>query len=109
MLTLQHETDQEKNKMELNINRLKVPLQNSLTQKMFGATMTVFFHAGRSAVYYLHSHMDHHFLSFCLMEKKTWLLIDPMYSDLFESVWSDNAQIQLREKDAKIDYDAGKR
>ena len=55
--------DQEKNKMELNINRLmKVPMQNSLTQKMLGATMTVFLHAGRSAVYYLHSHMDH-FLS----------------------------------------------
>jgi len=95
-------SDQEKSEMELNIKSLmEAPPQNSLTQKMLGATTTVFLHAGRSAVYYLHSHMDH-FLSFCLAEEKTWLLIDPMYSDSFDSVWSGNAQIQLREKEPNV-------
>lgn len=97
-------SDQEKAKMEGNIKRLmKLPPQNSLTKNMLAATMTVFLHAGRSAVYYLHSHMDH-FLSFCLAEEKTWLLIDPMYSDSFDSVWSGNAQIQLKEREPNVPH-----
>lgn len=96
--------NQEKSKMELNIKSLmKAPPENSLTQKMLGVTMTVFLHAGRSAVYYLHSHMDH-FLSFCLAEEKTWHLIDPIHSDSFDSVWSGNAQIQLQEKEPNVPH-----
>jgi hypothetical protein len=45
------------------------------------------------------THMDH-FLSFCLKEQKTWNRIDPLHHDNFDSVWSGNAQIMLREKKA---------
>lgn len=55
------------------------------TSKMVGPTLTYFLHAGRSAVYYLHAHMDH-FISFCLTEEKTWTLIDPVYLDGFDTV-----------------------
>ena len=94
--------DYEKARMDRNIqSHMKVPQFKSLTQDMLGATMTVFLHAGRSAVYYLHAHMDH-FLSFCLSAEKTWLLIDPMHSESFDSVWSGNAEIQLKEKEPNV-------
>ena len=94
--------DRERARMDLNIKNLTKGLaQESLIENMLAATMTVFLHAGRSAVYYLHAHADH-FLSFCLTAEKTWLLIDPMYSESFDSVWSGNAQIQLREKEPNV-------
>lgn len=94
--------DYEKARMDRNIqSHMKVPQFESLTQDMLAATMTVFLHAGRSAVYYLHAHMDH-FLSFCLSAEKTWLLIDPMHSESFDSVWSGNAEIQLKEKEPNV-------
>eukprot|EP00550_Attheya_septentrionalis_P004184 CAMPEP_0198299498 /NCGR_PEP_ID=MMETSP1449-20131203/44987_1 /TAXON_ID=420275 /ORGANISM="Attheya septentrionalis, Strain CCMP2084" /LENGTH=347 /DNA_ID=CAMNT_0044001073 /DNA_START=260 /DNA_END=1303 /DNA_ORIENTATION=- len=68
-----------------------------LTSQMVGPVLTYFLSAGRSAVYYLHAHMDH-FLSFCLKAEKTWTLIDPLYMDQFESVWSGNAEVMLKEK-----------
>ena len=67
-----------------------------IDSKMVNAVMTVFLHAGRTAVYYLHAHMDH-FLSFCLSKEKTWMLINPLYMDDFDSVWSGNAQVMLKE------------
>ena len=67
-----------------------------IDSKMVNAVMTYFLHAGRTAVYYLHAHMDH-FLSFCLSEEKTWMLIDPLHMDSFDSIWSGNAQVMLKE------------
>lgn len=72
-----------------------VPPDLQISQ-MTTPTLTYFLHAGRSAVYYLHAHMDH-FLSFCVQEQKTWLLIDPKYFRNFETEWSGNAQVLLKE------------
>ena len=92
----------EKREMERHIMGLmQTPMRIGLVDQMLPAATTMFLHAGRSAVYYLHAHMDH-FLSFCLSEEKTWLLIDPMHSDAFDSVWSGNAQVQLREKEPNV-------
>mmetsp|Transcript_24873 Transcript_24873/g.42605 ORF Transcript_24873/g.42605 Transcript_24873/m.42605 type:complete len:182 (+) Transcript_24873:2-547(+) len=91
----QHEKRQMEDRIGMLMSSSKKNL--GLSQKMLATVMTVFLHAGRSAVYYLHSHMDH-FLSFCLSEDgKTWVLIDPLYSDSFDSVWSGNAQVMLQE------------
>ena len=93
---------QEKYEMESHIMGLmQTPKEIGLVDQMLPAIMTMFLHAGRSAVYYLHAHMDH-FLSFALGGEKTWLLIDPMYSDAFDSVWSGNAQVQLRELEPSV-------
>ena len=59
--------------------------------------LTTFLHSGRTAVDYFHSHMDV-FLSFCLEEPKTWMLINPTYHDHFEYYWSGNAIVLVREK-----------
>lgn len=78
------------------------PRPLGLAEKMIAATMAVFLQAGRSAVYYLHAHMDH-FLSFGTSdEEKKWVLIDPLYSYSFDSVWSGNAQVQLRELEPDV-------
>ena len=82
---------------DLSNKLLIVKKDLGLTSKMISPVLTYFLHAGRSAVYYLHAHMDH-FLSFCLSEKKTWILINPLYLDDFESDWSGNARIMLKEK-----------
>mmetsp|Transcript_24156 Transcript_24156/g.72476 ORF Transcript_24156/g.72476 Transcript_24156/m.72476 type:complete len:249 (+) Transcript_24156:53-799(+) len=71
----------------LTVERMQVP------------AVTHFLHAGTTSVYYLHAHPDH-FLSFCLQEEKRWTLISPQYYRHFDSVWSGNAQMMLRERAA---------
>lgn len=73
--------------------------QSLTTRRMLVPALTHFLHAGRTAVYYLHAHMDH-FLSFCLQEEKQWVLISPHYLHRFDSTWSGNAQMMLRERTA---------
>ena len=68
----------------LSVDRMTVPI------------VTHFFHAGRTAVYYLHAHMDR-FLSFCLQEEKRWTLVAPQHFKHFEHRWSGNAEMMLRE------------
>eukprot|EP00549_Striatella_unipunctata_P001702 CAMPEP_0118677160 /NCGR_PEP_ID=MMETSP0800-20121206/2465_1 /TAXON_ID=210618 ORGANISM="Striatella unipunctata, Strain CCMP2910" /NCGR_SAMPLE_ID=MMETSP0800 /ASSEMBLY_ACC=CAM_ASM_000638 /LENGTH=313 /DNA_ID=CAMNT_0006572787 /DNA_START=26 /DNA_END=967 /DNA_ORIENTATION=+ len=68
-----------------------------LTTKMVAPVLNNLLNAGRPAVYYMHAHMDH-FLSFCFAGKKTWNLVDPLYMDHFESEWSGNAQMMLKER-----------
>mmetsp|Transcript_28546 Transcript_28546/g.77351 ORF Transcript_28546/g.77351 Transcript_28546/m.77351 type:complete len:319 (-) Transcript_28546:19-975(-) len=58
--------------------------------------LTYFMHAGTTAVYYLHSHMDR-FLSFNVKEEKIWEVINPKYHDRFAYQWSGNANMILQE------------
>lgn len=67
--------------------------------RMTAPVVTHFFHAGRTAVYYLHAHMDR-FLSFCLQEEKRWTLVALQFFGHFEHRWSGNAEMMLREKSA---------
>lgn len=78
-----------------------MPFNIGMHENMIPAVITAFLHAGRSAVYYLHAHPDH-FISFCLSAEKTWVLIDPLYSDSFKSTWSRNAQVMLQELDENV-------
>lgn len=76
--------------------RARVDVGALSVDRMTAPTMTHFLHAGRTAVYYLHSHMDR-FLSFCLQEEKRWTLVAPQHHVHFASTWSGNAEMMLRE------------
>lgn len=58
--------------------------------------MANFFHVGRTAVDYFHSHMDHG-LMFNFQATKVWTLIAPEYHDYFDYEWSGNANVLLKE------------
>ena len=77
------------------LDRIGLPQEFS-TSQMVAPVVTHFFHAGRTAVYYMHAHMDR-FVSFCLQEEKSWVLVNPRHYRNFESTWSGNAQMMLRE------------
>jgi len=81
------------------IDKMMLDKENNLglTTAMVAPTMNYFFNGGEGAIGYPHAHLDH-FLSFCLSAEKIWTLIDPLYFDHFDSIWSGNAQTMVKEK-----------
>ena len=93
-------TESEKARLDAALHAtMDVPEALSVSTRMTAPVVTHFFHAGRTAVYYLHAHMDR-FLSFCLQEEKQWTLVAPQYFSHFDHRWSGNAEMMLREKTA---------
>lgn len=93
---MMHESELEFVMSDLKAKRI---FPDDLNLRERPAILTYFLHAGATAVYYLHAHMDS-FYSFNLMEPKIWELINPKYTDQFTYAWSGNALMMLKENSA---------
>ena len=89
-------TASERKRLDETLHATMVVPEALSVDRMTAPVVTHFFHAGRTAVYYLHAHMDR-FLSFCLQEEKRWTLVAPQHFKHFEHRWSGNAEMMLRE------------